>query len=502
MLTLREVVAVLLLTGAPLALAAQQEPLGSLDGFVQTVMRDWEAPGVAVAVVKDDQVVFARGYGVREVGGSEPVDTETLFAIASTSKAFTAAAVGMLVDEGRVGWDDRVTDHLPGFQLYDPYVTRELTVRDILSHRSGLPRGDRLWYLSPFDRDEILQRVRGLEPNWSFRSHYGYQNIMFIAAGQLVEAVTDTSWDDFLRHRIFDPLDMPTSTTRFDELQQRTNVATPHGKIDGKVTPLSWRDWDNVGGAGAVHSCAAEMAQWIRMQLGEGAYEGRRFLSDSVIREMRRPQTIVPRDTVDERLFPESHFYAYGLGWRLMDYRGRLVVRHGGALDGIRTHLALVPEEELGVVAITNMNESLVPQAIVWQVIDAYLGPRDKNWNDVFKALDERNEHRADSLRTVTEKERVEGTAPTHALADFAGTYESELYGEAVVEEDDGHLVLRIGPAFAGDLQHWHYNTFRAQWRDRYMGRDFVTFQVSRRGKVSGMEVQGFGLLRKKQNDG
>ena len=176
------------------------------------------------------------------------------------------------------------------------------------------------------------------------------------------------------------------------------------------------------------------------------------------------------------------------------------MVRHGGALDGIRTHVALVPEEELGVVAITNVNESLVPQAIVWQVIDAYLGPRDKNWNDVFKALDERNERRADSVRAVTESERVAGTTPTHALADFVGTYESELYGEAVVEQDDGHLVLRIGPAFAGDLQHWHYNTFRAQWRDRYIGRDFVTFQVNRRGKVSGMEVQGFGLLRKKQD--
>ncbi len=500
MTTLRGVVAMLLLTGAPVVLAAQQEPLGSLDGFVRTVMRDWEAPGVAVAVVKDDQVVFARGYGVRQVGGAEPVDTETLFAIASTSKAFTAAAVGMLVDEGRVGWDDRVTNHLPGFQLYDPYVTRELTVRDILSHRSGLPRGDLLWYLSPFDRDEILQRVRGLEPNWSFRSHYGYQNIMFIAAGQLVEAVTDTSWDDFLRHRIFDRLGMRTSTTRFTELQQRANVATPHGKIDGKVTPISWRDWDNVGGAGAVHSNVAEMAQWIRMQLGEGTYEGRRFLSDSVVREMRQPQTIVPRDSVDERLFPESHFYAYGLGWRLMDYRGRLVVRHGGALDGMRTHLALVPEEELGVVAITNVNESLVPQTIVWQVIDAYLGPRDKNWNDVFKELDERNERRADSLRTVTESERVEGTSPTHALLEFAGTYESELYGEAEIAEEDGHLVLRIGPWFTADLQHWHFNTFRAQWRDRYMGRDFVTFQVSRRGKVSGMEVQGFGLLRKKQD--
>ncbi len=500
MSTPRGVVVLFLLIGTPVALAAQQEPLGSLDQFVQTVMHDWEAPGVAVAVVKDDQVVFAKGYGVREVGGAELVDTETLFAIASTSKAFTAAAVGMLVDEGRLGWDDRVTDHLPGFQLYDPYVTRELTVRDILSHRSGLPPGDLLWYLSPHDRHEILKRVRGLEPTWSFRSHYGYQNIMFIAAGQLVEAVTDTSWDDFLRHRIFDPLGMSTSATRFAELQQRANVATPHGKIDGKVSPLSWRDWDNVGGAGAVHSCVAEMAQWIRMQLGEGEYDGRRFLSDSVIREMRQPQTIVPRDTVDERLFPESHFYAYGLGWRLMDYRGRIVVRHGGALDGMRTHVALVPEEELGVVAITNVNESLVPQAIVWQVIDAYLGPRDKDWNEVFKALNERNERRADSLRAVTESERAAGTVPTHSLADFAGSYESELYGEAEVKEEDGHLVLRIGPAFTGDLRHWHYNTFRVQWRDRYMGRDFVTFQVSRRGTVSGMEVQGFGLLRKKQD--
>jgi len=483
----------LALVSAPLPAAAQQDPVAGLDDYVRQVMHDWEAPGIAVAVVKDGRVVLASGYGVRELGRPEEVDAATVFAIASTSKAFTVAALGMLVDAGQLSWDDRVIDHLIGFRLSDPYVTREMTVRDLLSHRSGLSRGDLLWYASPLDRDEVVYRVRDLEPAWSFRSRYGYQNIMFTTAGEIVEAVTDTTWDEFVAARIFEPLGMTTSTTTIRDLDGRANKATPHGKIDGEVTPIPWRNFDNLGGAGSINSSVQDMARWMLLQLGAGSYNGVQLLSDSVVKEMHTPQTIVRRGKTDEEMFPETHFSAYGLGWRLMDYRGRYIVRHGGALDGMRTHVLLVPEEELGVVAITNVNDGRIPQAIVWHVVDQYLGPQDKDWNEVYLEAAEKSRARADSARAKVELERVEGTTPTHALEDFAGMYASELFGTAVVEATDGALVIHVGPYFVGDLEHWHYDTFRATWRDRYFGRDWVEFELDRAGKVASVTIPGFG---------
>ena len=486
------------LLGVPSS-AAGQDPLRGLDAYVEHVLRDWNAPGIAVAVVKDDRVVYAKGFGVREVGKAERVDAETVFAIASTSKAFTAAALAMLVDQGSLAWDDAVTDLLPGFQLSDPYATRELTVRDLLSHRAGLPRGDRLWYLSPLQRDEVVHRVRGLEPAWSFRSRYGYQNIMFTTAGEIVEAVTDTTWDDFVRHRIFEPLGMRTSTTTIRHLEGRENVASPHGRFDEEVAPIVRPNFDNLGGAGAINSSVRDMAEWIRLQLGEGEHDGERLLSDSVIKEMHTPQTVVRRSSSEEEMFPESHFAAYGLGWRLGDYRGHLIVRHGGALDGMRTHVLLVPEVELGVVAVTNVNESRIPQAIVWHVVDQYIGPRDKDWNQVYLADAAKAREEAEESRGSSEEERQTGTVPTHPLSEFAGTYSHDLYGTAVVEESEGRLVAHVGPHFVGDLEHWHFNTFRATWENRYLGTDFLTFHLDRRGHVSAVDVQGFGRFDKER---
>ena len=477
--------------------AAQADPLADLDGYVKRVMENWEAPGIAVAVVKDDQVVLAQGWGVRELGSPEWVDEETVFAIASTSKAFTAAALGMLVDAGELSWDDPVIDHLPGFRLFDPYVTREMTVRDLLSHRSGLSRGDLLWYASPFTRDEVVERVRGLEPSWSFRARYGYQNIMFTTAGEVVRAVTDTTWDEFVAHRIFAPLGMHNSTTTIRDLDGRDNVATPHGKIDGEVTPIAWRNFDNLGGAGSINSSVGDLAQWMRMQLNEGVYGDVQLISDSVIKEMHTPQTVVPRSDDEEEMFPETHFSAYGLGWRLNDYRGRLIVRHGGALDGMRTHVLLVPEEELGVVAVTNVNDGRIPMTIVWYVVDQYLGPTGKDWNQVYLEAAEKSRHRADSIQAKTESERVEGTQPSHELEAFTGTYLSELFETAEVTQQDGHLVVTVGPYFVGDLEHWHFDTFRATWRDRYLGKDWVHFQTNRRGEVATLAIPGFGEFRR-----
>jgi CubicO group peptidase (beta-lactamase class C family) len=483
--------------GLPPRPADAQSPLADLPAYVERVRSEWGAPGIAVAVVKDDSIVFLRGFGVREVGKPEPVDEHSVFAIASTSKAFTAAALAMLVDRGRLQWNDPVETRLPGFRLYDPYASHELTVRDLLSHRSGLPRGDALWYASPFDRQEVLRRVRYLEPGWSFRSRYGYQNLMLLAAGEIIPAVTDTSWDDFVRVHIFEPLGMRSTVTSVRRLPE--NHTMPHGRIDGMVTPMPWRNFDNLGGAGAVISSAADLAQWMRLQLGRGVYRGDTLLSDSVAREMWTAQTVVPPDEDERALFPESHLYGYGMGWRLQDYRGRLIVRHGGALDGMRTHIALVPEERLGVVAITNFSESRVPQAVVWRVIDAYLTDHPKDWNARYRERARGDSARADSTRRAREAERATGTTPTHALPAFAGTYESVLYGEAEVGVEEGKLVLRIGPSYVGDLEHWHYDTFRAAWRDRYLGRDFVTFHLDHRGRIAAVEVEGFGRFGRKR---
>ncbi|MFC1529598.1 serine hydrolase [Gemmatimonadota bacterium] len=474
-----------------------QDPISDLDTYIRQVMQDWEAPGVAVAVVKDDRIVYLRGFGVREIGIDVPVDEHTVFSIASTSKAFTTAALGLLVDEGRLQWDDHVTDHLVGFELADPWVTRELTVRDLLSHRSGLPRGDQLWYGSPFSREEVLERVRLLEPASSFRSRYGYQNIMFTTAGEIIPAVTDTSWGDFLEARIFGPLGMRSSSTTLAEVEAHDNVATPHGKPGRDLTAISWRDWDNLGGAGAINSSAADMAQWMRLQLGNGEYDGRRFLSERVIREMRSPQTIVPLSRSDREFFPETHFALYGLGWRLNDYRGRLVARHGGALDGFRTHIALLPEENLGVVALTNVNESSVPLSIVWHVIDQYLGPQEKDWNQLYLAAAEKAQARTDSLWTVRESERLLGTTPTHALAEFAGTYEHDIYGQVTITFEDERLVITAGPFYIGDLVHWHLNTFRVGWRDLYLGQDYLGFILDRMGRIAAVDIEGFGRFER-----
>ena len=298
---------------------AQPRPLTGLDQYIEQAMTAWQVPGVAIAVVKDDSVIYARGFGVRELGKPERVDANTVFAIASTTKAFTAALIGMLVDENKVRWDDAVAQHYPGFRLADPYITYELTLRDILSHRSGLPRGDRLWYMSPYDRGEVIRRLRFLEPATSFRSAYGYQNIMFLTAGQVAEAVTKESWDDALRRRIFNPLGMKSTSTSVTALRGMSTVAVAHDRIDNVLQPIRWPNYDNLAGAGSMNSNVIDMAQWMRMQLGRGSYKGKRIISDSVVKEMHTPQTIIRIGKESEEMFPETHFVAYGLGSPMCD---------------------------------------------------------------------------------------------------------------------------------------------------------------------------------------
>jgi CubicO group peptidase (beta-lactamase class C family) len=484
----------------PFPLRAQQPSLGALDGYVRQALQDWRAPGIAFAVVRNDSVVLARGYGVRELGQPDPVTPNTLFAIGSTTKAFTTASLAMLVDEGKVSWDDKVTKHLPGFQLYDPYVTREITIRDLLTHRSGLARGDRLWSSSGMSRAEVLRRVRFLAPSWGFRSTYGYQNIMFLAAGTVVEAASGMSWDDFVRTRIFIPLGMRRTVTSVTALANLGDVATPHEKLDGAPHPVEWANIDNIGPAGSINSSVSDMARWIRLQLGDGTFEGRQLVSRAALEETHTPQMVERISEEDRKLMPESHLLSYGLGWAIRDYRGFAVVSHGGAIRGMRAMVALVPERNLGVVVLTNVAESYLPVALSYRLIDLYTGGPGKDWSALYLARTQAAEERARAERKKIEAARVMGTSPSLALERYAGTYADSMYGEIKITKEAEGLVARFGPFYTGDLRHWNFDTFEVVWRNPVFRPSFVTFTLDPAGHPRTLEYQNLGSFGRERD--
>lgn len=476
-------------------------PLAGFDAYVSKAMATWKVPGVAIAVVKGDSVVYAKGYGTRTIGKNEPVDPNTLFAIGSSSKAFTAALVAMLVDEGKVRWSDPVTTHLTDFQLADRYATREMRVRDLLSHRSGLARGDLVWYGTERSRDEIVRQARYLRPSWSFRSQFGYQNIMYVAAGQLVAGAMKMSWDDAVRTKLFEPLGMSHSSTSIRALEGKTNVAQPHSEIDDTVMTIPWRNIDNVGPAGSINSSVLDMAKWVRFQLDSGKAGGKTLLSSGSFVETHTPHTIIRREGPAREVNPFGHFASYGLGWFLEDYRGRELVHHGGNIDGMSALVGMMPEEDLGVVILTNMNGSGLPTVLMRTVFDRYLGATGKDWSADLRKIVEDGRKRGKAALAKLDSARQPGTAPSLALDKYAGTYYDSLYGRATVAMEDGHLVARFG-AFTGDMEHWHHDTFRATARDKTLGKMYLTFGVNVMAEVDGFRLDGVdGLLSEERPD-
>jgi len=492
------IVITLLAWGQARPAPAQESVLNGFDEYVNKALKDWGVPGAAIAIIKNDQIVMAKGYGARKIGDPSPVDENTLFAIGSSSKAFTAAAVAMLVDEGKLKWDDPATKYLPGFQLSDPYVTREMTVRDLLSHRSGLDRAEFIWISTPYDRDEILRRVRFVKPSSSFRSKFGYQNIMYLAAGQAVAKVSGKSWDDFIRERIFNPLGMSSSSTTVRAIAGQNNVATPYAKIEGKVRTIAWRNIDNIAPAGAINSNVVDMAQWVRLHLAGGEYKGAHLISSGAFKEMHEQQTIIRREPPWSLLRPDAHFLSYGLGWFLHDYRGRKVVEHGGNIDGMSALVAMIPEEKLGVVILTNLNGTSLPTALMFKVFDAYLGAPPKDWSAEMRNTIKGLEEQGATAQKKLEESRVKGTQPSLALEKYAGTYKDDALGDAKVAFENGRLVLRT-PGFVADLEHWHYDTFRATFRDTVIiGKSFVTFTLGPEGKTDVVNISDLGAAFKR----
>jgi CubicO group peptidase (beta-lactamase class C family) len=355
---------------APAARAG--DPLDGFDGYVERAMADWETPGLSIAVVQNGQVTMAKGYGFRTKGGGAQVDAGTVFAAGSISKTFTASAVAALIARDRMRWDDRVIDHLPGFRLHDPYVTREIRMRDLLSQRSGLPRGELLWFYAPFDRREILRRLQYLESENGFRSGFSYNNLMFVAAGEAVAAAAGMSWDNFLADTFFGPLGMSSTTTSVVALGG--NAATPHARVDGVIQPIAWLNVDNIAPAGGVNSSAADLAKWMLFQLADGSTPRETVLRPADAEEMRTPQTVIRVTDSRRAEIPETLFRAYGLGWFLEDYRGVQLAYHGGRIDGMSSRLTVVPERGLGIAILTNRGRSNLPDALTYRLLDAYLG--------------------------------------------------------------------------------------------------------------------------------
>jgi CubicO group peptidase (beta-lactamase class C family) len=491
-----------LLATSPILRAAGQsrpisDPLRDLDAYTDKAVKDWRVPGLAIAVVKDGRIVFAKGYGVREVGKPAPVDTQTLFAIGSTTKAMTSASIGMLVDEGKLRWDDRVTKILPGFQLADPYVTRELTVRDLLTHRSGVGNADVLWYRTDNSPEEVIRRVRFAEPEYSLRSSFIYQNIMYAVAGQIVGVASGVPWEQFVRTRIFAPIGMPNAVPFLDSARRRSNVASPHYRLGDTVRVVSNASVDAVASAGAVWASVADMARWMRFVLDSARVDGRRLLKPETYAEWLKPTTMVtPAEFYPTARLTKPHWTTYALGWFQEDYSGRMVNFHTGSIDGMVAIIGLIPDERLGVYVLANLDHAEVRHALMYRVFDAYLGSPPRDWSADLLALYGGMTAAGDSARRRAEARRIPNTHPSLGLDQYTGTYADSLVGDVAIALENGKLRLRASSTHAGTLEHWEYDTFRLRWDNAWEGTEFVTFTIGRDGLPSRLDYEGAMLRR------
>ncbi len=483
-------------TTAETTKAALPPQLQDLDAYVDSVRRTFQVPGIAVAVVKDGEVVLVRGWGERALGEG-PVDAHTLFAIASNTKAFTATALNMLAEEGKLSLDDRVIDHLPWFRMADPGVTAEMRIRDLLAHRSGLTlgAGDLLyWPTTDYSTREVVERLRHVPLKGGFRERYAYDNILYAVAQLVIEHASGQSYDAFLRTRIFAPLGMRETRYNSDALQPGDRVATGYALADFKdLQPAPRLTWHNASGAGGLYASAHDMAIWMRVQLAGGAYRDaagieRRLLSDKTQQQMWQvitPMT-VPTPSVPELQPAKPNFIGYGQGWMLSDYRGRKLVWHTGGWPGMVSRLTLVPDRNLGVVVLTNAELGGAFNAITLRVLDAYLDAPKTDWNAAYGAALAKSRQNADDSWEKHLAARAKRSTPSLPPAGYVGVWRDPWYGDVTIEQRDGRLRMAFSRtrSLVGTLEHWQHDTFIVRWDERWLNADaFVTFALNADGE-------------------
>jgi CubicO group peptidase (beta-lactamase class C family) len=467
---------------ALIAPATTAQTPAQIDRLAAATLQQWKLPGLAVAVVKDDKVILAKGYGVRELGGSAPVTDETLFQIASTSKAFTSAGLAMLVDEKKLSWDDPVRQYVDYFHLDDACADAQVTVRDILSHRTGLSRHDELWDDSNLSREEIIRAVAHIKPNKPFRTTYQYNNIMFMTAGEVMARVAGMPWDAFLRRRFFEPLGMSRTVTTFAEWSAAANRASSHiwHANPGAFAVIPVTNEDSLGPAGTIASCARDMARWVRFQLSSPS---------PALAETKSPQTIIPLTGDTRDINPDATLDAYGMGWTIQDYHGEPLIAHAGALNQMRTQVALLPREHAGIVVMTNAGRGFAMYALRNAIVDLIANRPPRDWNAWYLGVEKKLDDAAEQSKREREAKRRRDTHPSHDLAAYAGTYRDPAYGQATVTLENGGLVFRWNRLVL-PLTHWQYDTFNAF--DEAHGIDeLATFRTGDDGEVNTLTIFG-----------
>jgi len=468
----------------------------NLEQDVNRTMKAFDVPGIAIAVVKDGQVVAARGFGVRKLGEPAKVDGKTLFEIASNSKAFTSAALAMLVDEGKLKWDDPVVKHLPDFQMYDAYVTREMTVRDLLTHRSGLGlgAGDLLWWpTTTFSTDEIIEKLRYIRPATSFRNSYAYDNLLYIVAGKIIARKSGKSWGDTVRERILKPIGMDTTTTSLAENEGNPNASNAHSKIKDKITAVKSMPVANAVGAVGINTNAEDIAKWMQVLLDGGRVPGAkgadgkelRLWSEAQAREMWTAQTPMKISTPKPPLAAtKPNFYAYGLGFQLRDYKGQLVAMHGGALQGFYSRVLLV----------TNAESGGALSALQYRLLDQYMtGSTPTDWIKLVADLEEEAHAKELARLKSASSTRAAASKPSLALASYEGQYEDPWYGIMNIKRTGDKLVMSFSrtPDLTGEMEHFQHDTFIVRWKERNFNADaYATFSLDHDGSIDHVKMK------------
>jgi len=490
---------------APVVATALASAAYDLDADVARVMKTFDVPGIAIAIVKDGKVVATRGFGVRKLGEPAPVDATTLFEVASNSKAFTAAALAMLVDEGKLAWDDPVTKHLPDFQMYDAYVTHEMTVRDLLTHRSGLGlgAGDLLWWpTTNFSTDEIIEKLRYIKPATSFRSAYAYDNLLYIVAGKIIASKSGKSWGDTVREKILDPVGMTGTTTSLAEGAAIANQAGAHSKINDRISLVKSMPVANAVGAVGINTNAQDIARWMQVLLDDGKIASKgmdasgkpaRLYSDARARDLWTAQTPIKISEPPAALATtKPNFSAYGLGFQLRDYHGQKVAMHGGALQGFYSRVILVPESKLGIAIFTNAESGGALTALQYRLLDQYMGFAPADWIGIVGQQDKAMHAKELARVQAAGSNRAAASKPSLALAAYDGQYQDAWYGKAII----GHvgkkqmLTLTRTPDLTGELVHFQHDTFIVRWKERNFNADaYVTFALNPDGSIERMRM-------------
>ena len=468
-------------------LIAQPPPdLRKLDAYIANAVEQFDQPGLAVGVVQNGNLVWSKGYGKLDMDKPEPVTPNSIFFIASISKAFTAAGIGLLVDDGKLGWDDPVRDHLPAFSTVNPFITVNMTITDLLCHRAGWITfdGDLLWYGTDYDQQEILRRHANEPFTHGFRTEFGYSNLMYIAAAQVIEQVSGMTWDDFMTERILKPLGMDRSTVETADLARFNDVAMPHvRKGQDPAAPqksMPYQALRGADGATGINSCVTDLAKWDAMWADEGKVNGKPFLSPATFRKL-----------TTNHLPMGGRRDGAALGWFIEDFKGNKVITHSGGMPGFILNHAVVPDKDLAVIALGN-GESYSVFAVTNKLLDAYLGTGKEDPTTRILAA-QRAGAAADAKRRAARTEaRAMGTSPTTANSDIAGTYTDKIYGDATITLNNGTAVLTLQPAselFTGGLSHWHYDTWLWDHADPFLEPGYITFHFDADHQVTHFSI-------------